>query len=366
MLSKDELRYWAGFSRIPGIGKARFTIIKDYFGSLANAWIASALALRNAGLDDATISSIVQWRSTISPEAEMEAINKYGVRILTYDSPGYPKLLIEAGDFPPVLYIRGDLTEQDDCSLAVVGTRRATAYGRQVTEEVVSDLARLKITIVSGLAKGIDTVAHRAALNSKGRTLAVFASGLDIVYPPENVNLAREIMENGALVSEYPLGTKPKAEHFPRRNRILSGLSRGVLIVESGDASGALITANFALEQDREVFAIPGSVFSSMSRGPNKLIQEGAKLVRNYIDVIEELNLSVMAEQLEMKETAASNSTESLIMKCIGEAPVHIDEICRISGLNTSSVSSAIAIMELKGTVRNLGNMCYALNKSLR
>ncbi len=366
MQYKDELKYWVGFSRIPGIGKARFSILKGRFGSLSHAWKASGSALKDAGLDSTTVDSIVRGRPRISPDAEMESVDKYHIKIITYESESYPRLLIESGDFPPVLYIRGDLKEQDALSLAVVGTRRATAYGRQVTEEIVSDLAKLKITIVSGLAKGIDTIAHRIALNSNGRTLAVFASGLDIVYPPENLNLAREIMENGALISEYPLGTKPKAEHFPRRNRILSGLSRGVLIVESGDSSGALITANFALEQDREVFAVPGSVFSSMSRGPNKLIQEGAKLVRNYMDIIEELNLSVMAEQLEMKETAAADETESRILKCIGEEPLHIDEICRISGLNTSSVTSAIAIMELNGSIRNMGNMCYALKKNLR
>jgi DNA processing protein len=317
-------------------------------------------------LDNATIENILGCRPKISPDDEMESIHKYGVRVLTFISSDYPKLLLESGDYPPVLYIRGELKAEDEFSLAVVGTRRATAYGKQVAEEIVHDLARNKITIISGLASGIDTIAHRTALEAGGRTIAVFASGLDIVYPRENLNLARRVVESGALISEYPLGIKPMAEHFPLRNRILSGLSRGVLVVESGEKGGALITANFALEQNREVFAVPGSVFSAASRGTNNLIQAGAKLVRHHMDILEELNISCLAAQLELPQQQAIDETESNVIKCITAEPVHIDEICRLSNLDTSVVSSTLTLLELKGLVRHTGNMCYALKKNLR
>jgi len=238
------------------------------------AWTASAGELRKAGLDSKSVDTIVNLRPRISLDAEMESLERYKVKVLTYNSPAYPQRLKEIYDYPPVLYVRGNLLPEDECCLAVVGTRRATVYGRQVTEEIVSDLARNKITIISGLAKGIDSIAHRATLEASGRTIAVFGCGLDIVYPAENAKLAREIMEHGALISEYPLGIRPKADNFPRRNRIMSGMSLGVLVVEAGESSGALITANQALEQNRDVFAIPGSILSPASKGTNHLIQE--------------------------------------------------------------------------------------------
>ncbi|MCX6004627.1 MAG: DNA-processing protein DprA [Chloroflexi bacterium] len=362
-----ELKYWIGFSKIPGIGRAKIALLKDRFRGLEDAWKASIPELTEAGLDPKYAESIISCRAKINLDQEIDLLEKFHVQAITYESIEYPRLLKEIGDYPPVIYIRGELKTSDECSLAVVGTRRSTAYGRQVTEDIVTDLARNNIVIISGLAKGIDSIAHRAALDTGGRTIAVFACGLDIVYPPENIKLAREISERCALVSEYPLGTKPKADNFPRRNRILSGLSLGVLVIESGETGGALITANLALEQNREVFAVPGSIFSLMSKGPNKLIQDsGAKLVRNYMDVIEELNLNIVSQQLEMKEVIAVNENESIIIKCLSEEPVHIDEICRKTGLETSKVISNLAIMELKGSARPIGNMCYILNKKLK
>ena len=203
------------------------------------------------------------------------------------------------------------------CNRVLVGTRRATAYGRQVTEEIVANLSQSKIAIVSGLAKGIDSIAHRVALESDGRSIAVLADGLDTIDPSENTNLARSIIQQGALISEYPLGTRPKPDNFPRRNRIMSGLSLGVLVVEANETSGAIITARLALEQNREVFAIPGSILSPASRGTNRLIQEGAKPVRNYTDILEELNLMTVARQMELKEIIPSSDTESLLLEAI-------------------------------------------------
>lgn len=365
MSDSNELKYWVGFTRIPGIGRVRLGKLKGKFGSLANAWSATKTDLLNTGLDENIISGLIKYRDRISLDNELEELAKYHIKAITYESTSYPILLKEISDCPPVLFIRGELKQCDDTSIAVVGTRRATSYGRQITEEIVNNLSANSVTIVSGLAKGIDTAAHKAALEANGRTLAVFASGLDIVYPPENVKLAREIMEKGALISEYPLGTKPKADHFPQRNRILSGLSRGVLVVESGETSGALITANFALEQNRDVFAVPGSILSPMSKGPNKLIQEGAKLVRNHVDILEELNLAVADRQIEMQNIDALNETESIIIKCISEGPVHIDQICRTTGLSAAVIQSNLSLMEINGLVRHTGNHNYVFNKSM-
>jgi DNA processing protein len=361
----DDLKYWVGFSKIPGIGRVKISQLLENFTTLEHAWKASAGDLKKSGLDSKTVNNIVNLRTRISPDEEMASLKKYKIKVFTCDSPEYPQQLKEIYDYPPVLYIRGNLAE-DECCLAVVGTRRATVYGRQVTEEIVTDLARNGITIVSGLARGIDSVAHRAALEAGARTMAVFACGLDIVYPAENAKLAREIMEHGALISEYPLGTKPKADNFPRRNRIMSGLSLGVLIIEAGESSGALITANQALEQNREVFAVPGSILSPTSKGTNHLIQEGAKLVTNYVDILEELNLTIMAQQLEMKELQPVDETESLLLKQLSREPTHIDDICRHSGLTASLVSSVLTMMELKGMVKQVGGMNYVLVREMK
>jgi DNA processing protein len=366
MIKNSELKYWVGFSKIPGIGRVKTTLIENYFPSLEYAWTASSAELKKAGLDSKSVSSIVNLRSRINLDAEMEKMDKYKIKAITYNSPDYPHRLKEIYDYPPVLYIRGTIKAEDDYCLAIVGTRHSTLYGRQVTEDIVRDLVRSNITIVSGLAKGIDSIAHRTALESDGRTIAVFASGLDLVYPAENANLARAIIEHGALISEYPLGTKPKAEHFPRRNRIMSGISPGVLVIEAGERSGALITAEQALAQNREVFAVPGSILSPASKGTNWLLQQGAKLVRNHVDILEELNLAVVAQQLEMKELLPSDETEILLFKSIGSEPTHIDEICRQCGLDISTVSSALTMMELKGIVKQIGYMNYIIAKELR
>jgi len=365
-MSNRDTKYWVGFSIIPGIGRVKLSQLENYFGNPENAWQATPADLKHAGLDSSSIHAITSWRPKISLEAEMEKLERYGVKVFTRHDSDYPSRLKEIYDYPPLLYVRGSLLPEDEWCLAVVGTRRATVYGRQVTEEIVTDLAQNRITIVSGLAKGIDSVAHHSALEAGGRSIAVFACGLDIVYPAENANLARRIIQQGALISEYPLGTRPRADNFPRRNRILSGLSLGVLITEAGETSGAIITAHLALEQNREVFAIPGSILSPASRGTNHLIQEGAKLVHSYTDILEKLNLTAVAHQMEMKEVIPSSDTESLLLKQLSAEPTHIDEVCRSSGLPTSAVSSTLAMMELKGLVKQVGAMNYVLAREAR
>lgn len=366
MKTKEGIEYRVGFSIIPGIGRVKLTQLENYFGNLGDAWKGAPADLRHAGLDNSAIHTITSWRPKISLEAEMEKLDSFGVKALGCTDPNYPARLKEIYDYPPILYVRGSILPEDEWCLAVVGTRRATVYGRQITEEIIADLAQSKITIVSGLAKGIDSVAHQSALAASGRTIAVFACGLDSVYPSENAGLARSIMQQGALISEYPLGTRPRPEYFPRRNRIMSGLSLGVLVVEANESSGAIITAHMALEQNREVFAIPGSILSPASRGTNHLIQEGAKLVRSYIDILEELNLMNVARQIEMKEIIPASATESLLMKQLSAEPIHIDEVCRSSGLPTSTISSTLAMMELKGLVKQVGPMNYVLAREAR
>lgn len=365
-MNTNEIKYWVGFSFIPGIGRVRLNQLETYFGNLESAWNAPAPELKKARLDDTVVRAVVSWRPRLSLDDEMEKMERNGVQTLTWRDEKYPARLKEIYDYPPILYVKGEIIPADEWCLAVVGTRRATVYGKQVTEEIVSDLARNNITIVSGLARGIDTVAHEAALEAGGRTIAVSACGLDTIYPSENANLAKRIIENGAVISEYPLGTKPKPEYFPRRNRILSGMSLGTLVTEAGESSGALITADLALEQNRDVLAVPGSVFSPSSVGTNNLIKQGAKLVQTCQDILEELNLRAVAQQLEFKEIIPASDTESLLLKKLSAEPSHIDEICAGSGLPVSTVSSTLAMMELKGLVKSAGSMKYILAREAR
>jgi DNA processing protein len=363
---KKELQYWVGFNIVPGIGRVKFAQIENYFGKLDKAWNAGPGDFKQAGLDSNTIKAIQTLRPQIDLDTEMEKLEKNDVKAFTYHDSEYPARLKEIYDYPPLIYVKGELIPQDEWCLAVVGTRRATVYGRQVTEEMVEDLSRNKITVVSGLARGIDTVAHRRTLEAGGRTVAIFACGLDTIYPGENAGLAKNITSQGALISEYPLGVKPRPDNFPRRNRIMSGMSLGVLVIEADEVSGAMITAHMALEQNREVFAIPGSILSPMSRGTNSLIQEGAKLVRSCTDILEELNMTVSDHQIEMKEIEPASDIEALMLQQLSAEPTHIDQVCRACGLPISTVSSTLAIMELKGMVRQVSSMNYVLARETR
>ena len=356
----DETKFWVAFSRIPGVGTKRCEAMLARFGSLAEAWRATRGELKEAGLDQRTVRQIADERPNIDPDAEWQRLEAARVRAITWDDAAYPARLREIDDAPPLLYLKGDLMTQDELAVAVVGTRRPTPYGRQVAEEMSYQLAGNLVTVVSGLARGIDGIAHRAALQAGGRTLAVLACGLDMVYPPEHKKLASEIAERGALISEQPLGSHPRGDFFPRRNRILSGMSLGVLVVEGDVKSGALITANFANDQGREVFAVPGSVFSTQSRGTNLKIQRGeAKLVIKVDDILEELNLQTAPQQIEMLELSPATDTEAELLRHLSREPVHIDEVCRESGLPISTVSSLLAMMELKGLVREIGSKAY-------
>jgi DNA processing protein len=363
-MSLDELAYWIAFNRVSGIGPVSFKSLLDYFHEeLAAAWKADSKELAQAGISQRAIENLTRLRASSTPQRELEKLERLRIRVITLKDKTYPPLLREIEDPPPVLYTYGKLTEADQFALAVVGTRNSTTYGRQVTEQIVTDLAKGQVTVVSGLALGIDTIAHAAALDAGGRTIAVLACGLDIIYPPVNRGLARRIVESGqgALVTEYPLGIQPEGGNFPARNRIISGLALGVLVVEAPPKSGALITAEHALKQGREVFAVPGSILSSRSAGVNKLIQDGARPVMAVHDILEALNLFMIPQLVEMQAVLPENAEEGKLLALLSHEPRHIDEVVRESGLPTNIVASTLMTMELKGMIRQVGGMQYVL-----
>jgi len=352
---------WIGFSKVSGIGPTRLRTLLDYYGDIATAWQAKPDELRAIGLDSRTIHNLIMVRQQFNPEAEMQALEKLGVTLLTWHSPTYPELLRAIADPPMTLYVRGQLVVEDDWAVAIVGTRQATTYGKDCAHMLAKGLAESGTTVVSGLAYGIDTEAHKASLSAGGRTIAVLGCGVDVVYPARNRNLSQAIIESGALVSEYPLGTKPEGKNFPRRNRIISGLSLGVVMVEGPIKSGARITTNYALEQGREVFAIPGPILRKSSAGPNHLIQNGAKLVTEVNDILDELNLTMLPQQAEARAIIPENDAEATLLKQLSAEPIHIDELGQATGMTAAEIASLLTMMELKGMVRQMGSMNYIL-----
>ncbi len=366
-MSGSQLRYWVGFNIVPQIGPVRLRALLDHFGSLEAAWQADARALQAAGLDKRALANLLAARRALDLDRELERLRRAGVTVLTWEDAAYPARLREIGAPPPVLYLRGALVADDDWAVAVVGTRHPSAYGLEMARQLAGDLARSHITVVSGLARGIDSEAHHAALAAGGRTVAVLGSGLDRVYPPENVDLARQIVASGAVVSEYPFGTRPEAGNFPARNRIISGLSLGTLVVEAGEASGALITVHCALEQGRETFAVPGSALSRRSAGTNRLLQRGeAKLVTQVQDILEELNLTMLAQQAEVRQLVPENDIEAQLLAQLSTEPTHIDDLSRSTRLPVAQVSSTLSLLELKGAIHRVGAMSYVLTREAR
>ena len=359
-MAHPDLAHWLALLRVPGVGTRRMAILEAHFGSMADAWKAPRAALEATGLDASTVRSILRTRDTIDPAVELATLERAGIQAFTWRDDGYPPRLREIDDRPPVLFVRGTIQQQDEWAVAVVGTRQASPYGRQTAEEFTRGLAQSGVTVVSGLARGVDGIAHTTALDAEGRTIGVLACGLDTIYPAEHVGLARRIVAQGALVSEHPLGVKPRADYFPRRNRILSGLSLGVLVVEAGEGSGALHTANWANEQNREVFAVPGRITSASSKGTNAIIQQGmAKLVTSVADILVELNLQMVEQQVTLAAAIPEDPQHAAILKQLGREPLHIDDAVRAAGLPASTVSSALAMLELKGLVRQVGPMLY-------
>ena len=405
----DTLACWVALSQVPRLGAARFRLLEAHFdGDLTRAWRAPTRELRAAGIGGAAAQGIAAARAAASPDAELERLAQYGVRALTWQDDAYPARLKETPDPPPVLYLMGTLLPEDETSVAVVGTRRPTDYGRRVTDGLCAALAQRRITVVSGLALGIDTGAHTAALRGGGRTIAVLGNGLDTIYPAENGRLAQNIIAaGGAIVSEFALGAKPEPSNFPRRNRIISGMTLGTLVTEAGETSGTRWTVYHALEQNREIFCVPGSIYSPASKLTNRLIREGAKLVCEVGDILAELGLDDATRQipLDLTDNAPQNAVpgagpvvnddyrvrvregvapaasgmlngaaaggmpaappesvdpdEAAVLRQVTAEPIHIDDIVRAVGRPVSEVSGLLTMLELKGLIVAAGTMHY-------
>jgi len=355
----EKKQYWVGFNLVYGIGPQRMQSLLDAFGDVELAWKADRGELKSAGLGPKTIDALIEMRNRTDLEIAWDQIKASGYRVLTWDCDEYPQRLREIAAPPPVLYALGEFLPQDRWAAAVVGTRRMSPYGEMITRDLGRTLAVSGVTIVSGLARGIDRIAHEAALDAGGRTIAVLGSGLDQIYPPEHRKLAERIRKNGVIFSDYPLGTRPEAKNFPPRNRIISGLSMAVIVVEAGERSGALITADFAAEQGREVFAVPGDIHRTTSEGVNRLIQSGARPLIHTEDVLEALNLEVTARQEVISQILPEDKTERLILEILGMEPIHVDDLKESCALPISQITATLAMLELKGRVKKLSGMQY-------
>jgi len=355
----DAKKYWVGFNLVKGIGAVRMRKLMDYFGSAEQAWNASQETLEISGLSPKIVQTIIHTRTSGMLDRMWDYLQEQEIKVIVWSDQNYPRRLEEIEQPPPVLYLRGTLIDEDQWAVAIVGTRRVTPYGRQVAEDIAGSLTSNGITIVSGLARGTDAIAHQAALRNGGRTLAVLGNGVDRIYPPEHSKLAEKIIGHGAVISDYPPGTAPEAANFPPRNRIIAGLSQAVIIVEAGEKSGALITAAFAAEQGREVFAVPGNIHAVQSKGTNLLIREGAHILLDSQDVLETLNFAQVSQQRVARVVLPSDSTEAHLYKILGREPLHVDEIQRISDLPIEQVTATLTLLELKGMIRQVGGMNY-------
>ncbi len=355
----DEKYYWIGLNLARGIGPVRLQALLDHFGDLSDAWNANRADLIQAGLHQKTVDHLLEIRSSIDLEVYYQQITSQGIKVLTWLDEDYPPRLKNIQQPPPVLYIKGEYKLQDHWAVAVVGTRRVTSYGRQVTEQISTLLARNGITIISGLARGVDGIAHHAALSTGGRTLAVLGSGVDQIYPPEHRALAEKISQNGAVISDYAPGTPPESANFPPRNRIISGLVGAVVVIEAGETSGALITATFAAEQGKEVFAVPGGIYSPQSKGTNRLIQQGATPMLDPNDILDALDIHKVEQYHQATLMLPADEVESSLLTILNNEPMHIDDIQAQSGLPIEKISASLTMMELKGMVRQVTGMTY-------
>lgn len=355
----EEKAYWVGFNLVRGVGAVRVKNLLDHFGKLEIAWDAPAGALISAGLPARVVENFLVVRKQVNLDIVMKRVADSGVQVITWDDDAYPRRLKEIDQPPPLLFVRGSINVEDDWAVSVVGTRRVTPYGRQVASEIARYLAQNGVTVVSGLARGVDAIAHQTAMQAGGRTLAILGSGVDTIYPPEHRKLAEDISKQGAVISDYPLGTQPESRNFPPRNRIIAGLSLATIVVEAGETSGALITAEFAVNQGRDVFAVPGSILTPQSEGTNRLIEQGARPLLRMSEILESLKLEQIPQKQASRKAIAASPEENRLLSCLTQDPRHIDEICAISGLPIQAVSATLTMMELKGLVTHVGSMNY-------
>ena len=363
-MKEQELKYWLAWNAIPEIGPKRFYKLLKEFGSAENAWTENTKnILKLLRLNTNISQRVLEKKKIIIPERQYDLLGKEQVKVITIQDNLYPGNLKTIHLPPPILYYKGTLLEEDKNSISIVGSRKATYYGKMVAEKFSKKLSLAGLTIISGLARGIDSMAHKGALSVNGRTIAILGCGIDIIYPPENRKLAREVEESGAVITEFPLFTLPERQNFPRRNRIISGFSLGTLVVEAAERSGALITTDFALEQGREVFAIPGNINSSLSEGTHNLIKQGAKLVNNCHDILEEIPFVMSQKMEEKKEPSHSiNLPEGDLMiynLLSKQKTTQIDEIIQKSKLSANKVSTIMLNLELKDLVKELEGKNY-------
>jgi DNA processing protein len=366
-LIDETLPYWLALARIDGLGVRSAHKLIQHFGSPQAAFMASLTELEGCGIPARVAQAVFAQEGLRDAEKELEAATKAGCQLVTLTSEEYPPLLREISDAPLVLYVRGDASLLRRHTVAMVGSRRPTAYGSSVAHRLASDLSQRGVVIVSGLARGIDSASHRGALEAGGKTVAVLGSGVDVIYPAENKSLAKKIMESSAVISEFPMGTGPTPQNFPIRNRIISGLSLGVVIVEAAEFSGSLITARLALEQNREVFGVPGNITSAQSFGPNHLIKQGAKLVDHWIDVVEEFPEAIRTELLPpaegelaspqsapLFEASLSPDQKAVFEALRADEALFVDSVFGSVPLPHPRVLVALLELEMNGLIRQL------------
>lgn len=374
----DEQKYWVAFHQVSGIGPVSFSKLESHFGEMSKAWDASTTEIGAAGLSAKMVKKIDQFRNDHEPDEIAGKLSELGISAVHLRHPDYPQQLLETAAAPSVIYTKGDVSLNSEPMVAVVGSRDATPYGLEMTRRLSYDLASAGVTVVSGLARGIDTAAHKAALEAGGRTVAILGSGLDKVYPQRNIGIAQKFAERGALLTEYPPGVSALPQHFPRRNRVISGICKGVLVVEAAFKSGAMLTVSWALEQNREVFAVPGSALSEKSKGTNRLIRQGAKLTTTVEDILEELNIeakTISAEpqknahggEIAIDNLARENNVlniERRIIELLGNSaePVHVDDITRELGESAAEISSVLVMLDLRGTARQVAPMQFIID----
>ena len=369
-LNDDNTEFWLALTKVDGLGVRGAHRLVAHFGSPQAVYMASLTELESSGVPARVAQSIFAQAGISESARDLEAAAKAGCKVVAYSSREYPPLLQQIPDPPMVLYVRGDVGILSRHAVAIVGTRRPTAYGGQVAQRLAEGLAQRQLVIVSGLARGIDSAAHRGAIEAKGKTVAVLGSGIDVIYPKENKRLAEQVIESGALISEFPPGTSPSPENFPIRNRIISGLSLGVVVVEAAEYSGSLITSRLAIDQNREVYAVPGNITSALSFGPNHLIKQGAKLVGDWMDVIEELPAEIRMQLLPSPDASddatVQGQTGSLFEQSFtpdqksvfdvlrADEPLFMDAIFSSSGIPQPRVLTALLELEMAGAIRQL------------
>ncbi len=349
----------------PKITNKRYQQLLGFFSSLDNAWKAKATDLEKMGWKNELVTNFLDWKNNIDEEKIEKILEQEKITCILKDDDNYPKLLKEIYDAPPCLFTRGCLNN-DGFTLAVVGPRKFSPYGKQITEEIVRDLASQGIVIVSGLALGIDSIAHNTTLQAGGKTVAVLGSGINDrhIYPAGHRNLANNIIKDGgAVISEYPPGALPSKFTFPRRNRIVAGMSLGTLVIEAAEGSGALITAQSALDNNREVFAIPQNITSPNSTGVNQLIKNGAHPVTSAQDIIDVLDLEDIKNFISNREIVPDSPAEAKLLEFLSREPIHVDQLVKNCQLDSPSVNATLILMEMKGKVKNLGGMNYVLSR---